>query len=171
MGISPDKKRLVDSIVEITADKQKGRSGTGGTWTQPDIVILSVTNNKFVSPKRSIELITFEVKIKGSISVTGVFEALSHRELAHRSCVIYYCSEAEFEQANAKEDGRILEFAQRNGVGVIVIDSDEERESSDRFIVRTQAEYRTPRSEVLDYFVDKAFKEYHGRIGGGLGEP
>ena len=152
-----------DFVVEITALTLKGKEGTGGTWTQPDVAILAVRQSELRNTNH-LEVITFEIKTGNSISVTGVFEALAHREFAHRSFVVYHCQETDFNEGNDREDGRILELAQRHGVGVIVADNTEGCEDVERLNVRIRAEYKNPRPEMWEEFVSKGFRNRHKEI-------
>ena len=154
-----------DFVVEITALTLRGKEGTGGTWTQPDVAILAVRQSE-LSNANHLEVITFEIKTGNSISVTGVFEALSHREFAHRSFVVYHCKEAEFSEGNDRENGRILELAQRHGVGVIVADNAKSCEDVERLNVRVRAEYRNPRPEMWEDFISKGFRNRDEEIRG-----
>lgn len=68
--------RFERSIVEITA--RQGRRDTGGTWTRPDLIVVTYTTPLYL-PGRDFEVVTFEVKPWQGLEVTGVYEALAHR--------------------------------------------------------------------------------------------
>ncbi len=57
----------------------------------------------------------------------AVLEAIAHREAAHRSYVIYTTSPSKFEHAT--EADRIIELAQKYGIGIILAESRDNVES------------------------------------------
>ncbi len=67
--------KLEEFFVEVTA--QQGRRDTGGTWTRPDVVVVSVSTYQNV-PGKFVDLTTFEVKLATKCDVTAVYEALAH---------------------------------------------------------------------------------------------
>lgn len=105
---------LDDVMVEET--HSRGSKDTGGTFTRPDITAAGIRRYVFL-PKR-LEIVTFEVKPSDAISIMGVLEAIAHREASHRAYVLYATSRTIFESANEGE--RILELAQKYGVGVVL---------------------------------------------------
>ncbi|MGH9401892.1 MAG: hypothetical protein ACRD2P_07280 [Terriglobia bacterium] len=94
----------------------RGKKETGGTYTRPDITAVGI--RRYVYLSKTLEVITFEVKASWDINVLGVLEAIAHREAANRSYVIYAASRQTFEES--KEDDRIVELAQKHGVGIIL---------------------------------------------------
>lgn len=94
----------------------RGKKETGGTYTRPDITAVGI--RRYVYLSKTLEVITFEVKASGDINVLGVLEAIAHREAANRSYVIYMASRQTFEES--KEEDRIIELAQKHGVGIIL---------------------------------------------------
>lgn len=129
------KDRRVDPIaVEITA--AQGRRSTGGRWTRPDIVSVSVQAFVHLPAGRFIEVTTFEVKPTDDIDVLAVYEALAHRRAATHSYVLLHVPA---EQPALQEHiNEICEVARFHGIGVIVADDPsnyetwEERETASR---------------------------------------
>lgn len=101
-------------IVEITASQ--GRRNTGGAWTRPDVVVAALRIFPFL-PSKFFDLITFEVKPSWALDVTAVYEALAHRRAATQSYVWLHCED---QAQNREALNRIVEEAERHGIGVIV---------------------------------------------------
>ncbi|MFC5757350.1 hypothetical protein [Rhizobium sp. GCM10022189] len=114
---------LDDVIVDET--HSRGSKDTGGTFTRPDITTAGIRRYVYL-PKR-LEIVTFEVKTSDSITIMGVLEAIAHREAAHRAYVIYAASRTDFEEAIEAE--RIIELAQKYGVGIVLAELPEAVES------------------------------------------
>lgn len=106
--------RFRHHVVEITASQ--GRRNTGGTWTRPDVVVAALRVFPFL-PGKYFDLITFEIKPSWSLDVTGVYEALAHRRAATQSYLWLHCPQPDQE---SEVLGRIVEEAERHGIGVIV---------------------------------------------------
>lgn len=105
-----------DVLVDET--HSRGSRDTGGTFTRPDITAAGVKRYVYL-PKR-LEIVTFEVKPANAISIMGVLEAIAHREAAHRSYVLYAASRVVFDAAAEAE--RIVELAQKYGIGVMLVE-------------------------------------------------
>ncbi|MFC7691147.1 hypothetical protein ACFQY5_17780 [Paeniroseomonas aquatica] len=105
-----------DVLVDET--HSRGSRDTGGTFTRPDITAAGVKRYVYL-PKR-LEIVTFEVKSAEAVSIMGVLEAIAHREAAHRSYVLYAVSRALFDATIEAE--RIVELAQKYGIGVVLVE-------------------------------------------------
>jgi len=103
----------------------QGSRDTGGTFTRPDITAAGVRRYVYL-PKR-LEVVTFEVKSAEAVNIMAVLEAIAHREAAHRSYVIYTTSHAKFE--GATEADRIVELAQKYGIGIVLAEGPDNVES------------------------------------------
>ena len=114
---------LDDVLVEET--HSRGSKDTGGTFTRPDITAVGIRNYVYL-PKR-LEVVTFEVKAEDSLTIMGVLEAIAHREGAHRAYTIFATSIARFEAAIESE--RIMELAQKYGVGIVLAEQPEKVET------------------------------------------
>ena len=108
--------RLDDFVLEIVA--RQGRRDTGGTWSRPDIVIVSVMTLPFV-PGKHLDVTTFEIKPYTQLDVTSVYEALAHLRAATRAFVFLHVPE---EAGNDTKDTveTIFEECNRHGIGLIV---------------------------------------------------
>lgn len=100
-----------------------GKKDTGGKWTRPDITVLAARKYK-LPPRRRFEIITFEIKQANAVSVDGVFEALAHKQAAHRSYLLFerVVGQEEGERQNPSKNeslDRVLEVARKFGIGVI----------------------------------------------------
>lgn len=104
---------LQDVHLEICA--QQGRRKTGGTWTRPDILAISMRTFRHW-PGRFFDLWTFEIKPKWNFSVIGVFEAAAHARASTQSYAMFHVDSIE----NPPEQSRRIESeAQRLGVGLV----------------------------------------------------
>lgn len=112
-------KRFALDDVLVDETHSRGSKDTGGTFTRPDITAVGIRRYVYL-PKR-LEIVTFEVKSSSSVSIMGVLEAIAHREAAHRSYVIYATSRTDFDKAT--EGDRIIELAQKYGVGIVLVES------------------------------------------------
>jgi hypothetical protein len=102
--------------VRVEETHSRGKKNTGGTFTRPDITVVGVRRYVFLSKR--LEVVSFEIKTEDTIGIIGVLEAVAHREAAHRAYVIYATSRAKFEVAAEAE--RIIELAQKYGVGIVL---------------------------------------------------
>jgi hypothetical protein len=103
----------------------RGSKNTGGTFTRPDITVAGIRRYVYL-PKR-LEIITFEIKSAEAVSIMGILEAIAHREAAHRAYVTYATSRVNFDAAVDGE--RILELAQKYGVGIVLTEKPDDVES------------------------------------------
>ncbi len=140
-----------NSVVEITA--HQGARNTGGTWTRPDVSVVAVKSFVFF-PETVFDVVTFEVKPSDDITVSGVFEAISHREASTQAYVIYHSEDEKFEKA--AEATRIIEVSKRYGIGVIVA---ADPENYDEWTEKLPAERQFPNAAKLDAFIRSNFTE------------
>lgn len=140
--------RFERSIVEITA--RQGRRDTGGSWTRPDIVVVSLTTLLFV-PGKHFEVVTFEVKPWYSLDVTGVYEALAHYRASTRSYLLAHIEEETLAQdSTARYLQRIDEESKRHGVGFVVVTDLDDYGTWEE---RVESVYREPPPHLLNDFV------------------
>jgi hypothetical protein len=111
--------------VMVEETHSRGAKDTGGTFTRPDITAAGI--KRYVYLPMRLEIVTFEVKPAAAVSIMGVLEAIAHREAAHRAYVLYATSRAIFEGTSESE--RILELAQKYGVGVMLTEKPDEVET------------------------------------------
>lgn len=128
-----------------------GRRDTGGKWTRPDITVAAVQKFKFLRDP-IFDVISFEIKPRGSISVEGVFEALAHRQYTTRAYVIFHTGREDFE--NEPEKNRIEALAEQNGIGLILAEDPEDYET---WIERVRARRRLPDPQDLNDFIGRIF--------------
>ena len=153
-----------DHIAKITA--HRGRIWTGGTWTRPDISVLAITSYRY-PPRRVLEIITFEIKPRDRISIDGVFEALSHKQFAHRSYVLYNMIDPDDNEGwnleNHPEGTRILQTARKYGIGVVVASDIQDWET---WNIILEPEYSPPDPEQADLFISTCFEEKEHQVVG-----
>lgn len=146
--------RFERSIVEITA--KQGRRDTGGTWTRPDIVVVSLTTLLYV-PGKHFEAITFEVKPWSALDVTGVYEALAHYKASTKSYLITHINESELALENTHRYlQKIEEEAKRHGVGFVVVTDLNDYGTWEE---KVEAVYREPQPHLLNDFVSLQLSE------------
>lgn len=136
--------RFRHQVVEITASQ--GRRSTGGAWTRPDVVVAALRVFPFL-PGKYFDLITFEIKPSWALDVTGVYEALAHRRAATQAFLWLHCPELE---QKAEVLCRIVEEAERHGIGVIVATDPADYDTWDQRCDPTRVE---PDPELLNEFV------------------
>jgi len=118
-------KRFALDNVLVDETHSRGSKNTGGTFTRPDITAAGIRHYVYL-PKR-LEILTFEIKSMDAVTIMGVLEAIVHREAAHRAYVLYGTSRAKFETGS--EGDRIIELAQKYGVGVVLTEKPDDVES------------------------------------------
>ena len=79
----------------------------------------------------------------------GVLEAIAHREAAHRAYVMYATSQATFEAAVEYE--RIVELAQKYGVGIVCTEKPDDVENWE---IELEAIRHDPDPARLDRFLN-----------------
>lgn len=105
--------KFTNRVVEITA--QQGSRPTGGRWSRPDLVVVSMKVLTYV-PGYLFDVWTFEVKPFNSLDVTAVYEALAHARSATRSSVIAPVP-AKLSDDVEERLNSIAEEAARHGIG------------------------------------------------------
>lgn len=104
---------LQDVHIEVSA--HQGARKTGGSWTRPDILAISMRTFRHW-PGRFFDLWTFEIKPKWGFSVIGVFEAAAHARASTQSYAMFHVDSIE---QPPEQSRRIESEAQRLGVGLI----------------------------------------------------
>jgi len=138
--------RFAFDDVFVDETHSRGAKDTGGTFTRPDITAAGFRSYVYL-PKR-LEVVTFEIKPGEAVSIMGVLEAIAHREGAHRSYVMYAASRLTFDAA--KDAERIMELAQKYGVGIILT---EKLDDVDSWEVVLDAVRHEPDPARLDRFL------------------
>lgn len=128
------RKGLHECGTQVTA--LQGRRETGGSWSRPDLVAVGVRIYEYL-PTKSVELHSFEVKASYDVSVKGVLEALSHRESATHSHVVYHTDGEDWD--SFPEARRIEQLAARHGVGVIVATSTSNLDDWDELVTASRS--------------------------------
>lgn len=128
-----------------------GKRDTGGKWTRPDITVVAVQKFKFLR-EPVFDVITFEIKPKGNITVEGVFEALAHRQYTNRSSVIYHITVDDFDKAN--EHIRIETLAEQHGIGLYLAKNPCDYET---WVERVRAKRSIPDPQDLNDFIGRTF--------------
>jgi hypothetical protein len=135
--------RIKEFVSEITA--AQGRRATGGRWTRPDVTLIAVRKYSFTPGKR-LEVITFELKPNVDSALEGVFEALAHSAVAHRSYLAVDVSSYDKEIP----DERIVQECSRLGVGYITF---EDPANYETFDIVTPAKLNEPDPNDVDTFI------------------
>ncbi|WP_315778531.1 MULTISPECIES: hypothetical protein [unclassified Bradyrhizobium] len=111
--------------VRVDETHSRGSKDTGGTFTRPDLTAAGI--KRYVYLSKRLEIVTFEVKLSEATNILAVLEAIAHREAAHRSYVFYSTSRSTFEVVS--EADRIVELAQKYGIGIVLAERPEAVES------------------------------------------
>lgn len=146
-----NRRQLDQCHCEMTA--MQGRRETGGSWSRPDITVVGHKKYEYL-PDKLLEVFTFEIKAEYDVTIKGVLEALSHREAATRSYVIYYTNKRDF--GAFPEASRIEEIAARHGVGVFAARDIEDLNSWDEITAATRA---TPDPDNLERFIKSTLSD------------
>jgi hypothetical protein len=101
-------------VVEITA--HQGRRRTGGTWSRPDVALVSVERLP-LHPTPILEVTSFELKPESELNVQGVFEAAAHSAFADRS---YLAVKIQEEGGEDYRLDRLVSECRRFNIGLIV---------------------------------------------------
>lgn len=109
-------KRFDNSLVEVTA--KQGSKDTGGRWSRPDLVVVSLTTYVYV-PGKHLDVTSFEVKPHDAMDVTAVYEALAHLRSATRAYVLLVVP-PDVAEHNEQLIETICDEGKRHGIGVIV---------------------------------------------------
>jgi hypothetical protein len=115
----------------------KGRKHTGGKWTRPDVVLVSVGNYTYV-PGKILEVITFEVKPEDAYGLEGVYETASHSVFAHKSYLALHLPEHQDETDFLE---RLEKEAVHFGVGLVTFG---DPAKFDTFEVRVEPVHKIP---------------------------
>jgi hypothetical protein len=139
-------KRFGLDRVLVEGTHSRGSKRTGGTFSRPDVTV--VGQKQYIYLPQRLEIFTFEVKPKEAVSILGVLEALAHREASHRAYVLYAVSGPSF--IECLEADRIVELAQKYGVGIITAENPDNLE---QWEVQLDAVRHEPNPERLDRFL------------------
>jgi hypothetical protein len=132
-------------IIEET--HSQGSRATGGTYSRPDITVVGV--KKYLFLPTVLEAVTFEIKPRSAVNVVGVLEALSHRESVNKSYVAFHIGADAFDHSD--EASRIVALSQRHGVGLILV---EDQNNYDTWDIRSEAQWTSPDPDRLDAFIN-----------------
>ena len=123
----------------------QGRRYTGGLWTRPDIVLVSVNTYPYF-PGKVMDLITFEIKHYKNISVSGVFETAAQSRFATKS---YFCLYLPGGWVDSEDYGRIENECERFGVGLMFFTDPKDY---DTYEIRIEPKRKEPDpSEISDF--------------------
>jgi hypothetical protein len=130
-----------------------GGKNTGGKWTRPDITVVAVQKFKFLRDP-VLDVISFEIKPIGKITVEGIFQALAHRQYTNRAYVIFHTDEENFNDQSEKD--RIETLAEQSGIGLILAEDPDKYET---WIERVRAKRWVPDPQDLNAFIGQTFPD------------
>ena len=140
-------------LVQVTA--QQGRRDTGGAWTRPDLIVVNVSNYRYV-PGRQLDLISFEVKLVVEADVKAVYEALAHTRAA-KSAYLVLIGEGVCPQEELDE---IKTEAAKHGVGLIAI---KEATKFDDWVFLLEPRSTMPDAASLEEFIETQLTDENKR--------
>jgi hypothetical protein len=141
-------------FVEITAHKRKKGESIGGKWTRPDIALVGYTSYSYV-PGKFLDVISFEIKNYNNMAIDALYEALAHLRYVTFSYVLLYVPE-NLQEQNGDTINRIVDEAQRFGIGVIVASKIDDGTSWDMLV---EAVRRDPDPAKLNDFITQQISE------------
>jgi hypothetical protein len=127
----------------------QGARKTGGTWTRPDLVMVSVETFQFV-PNKYLEVITFEVKPAWSWNIAAVFETAAHSRFASQSYLALHKSSEH--PVDEELSTRMEEECKRFGVGMIVF---EDPADYDTYEVIVDSSRKHPDPREVEKFMEQ----------------
>jgi hypothetical protein len=133
----------------ITAGQ--GRRKTGGRWTQPDIVICTVSDWIFSSRPEG-EVRSIEVKRFEALDVLAVYEALSHKNQAHYAYLLIVGFPDELDEYQQELYDRVYAVANQHGIGIMTSSevSDWDSWSFELDAMRSNADHSAINQLVMD---------------------
>lgn len=123
-------------LVEVTA--YQGRRDTGGKWSRPDVTAIVWRSFAYI-PDKYLDVYTFEIKPDDSVGVEVIYEALSHKQAATYSYVVYHTTLEKFEKHRQYE--RIVAAVKSNGIGVILAEEMDNFDKWEEFLDAERSVY------------------------------
>jgi hypothetical protein len=139
-------------VVQVTA--HQGRRKTGGTWTRPDITVVSTKRFLYV-PHSDFDVWTFEIKPEGEIDITGVYEAKAHSRRATRSYVMFHAPRRDSQMQEVIK--ACVAEAERIDVGLIVFEKVDDFATWEILV-------RAPRVDVDHELLEEFIKQLPERV-------
>jgi len=124
----------------------QGRKATGGLWTRPDIILISINSYSYY-PGKVMDLFSFEIKHYDNISVAGVYETASHSRFATKS---YFSLYLPFGWEKLKDSERIKNECERFGIGLLYFTRPDDYET---FEILVEPSRREPDPADIDEFI------------------
>jgi hypothetical protein len=149
--------RFDEFVIQITA--RQGRRETGGKWTRPDIVVVSVVSYLNL-PGKHVDVITFEVKTHENFDVSSVYEALAHLRAATRAYLVV-CVPKDNRDSLEPVIEVVTSECSRHGVGFIVVPGDISSYDTWEFLVDASPAQGNPAR--IDDFLERQLSEDNKR--------
>ncbi len=148
-------KKLKNVVSEITA--YQGPASTGGKWTRPDIVLISVNTFSYL-PGKFLDIISFELKLESEFKVSGVFETAAHSRFATKS---YYCVYLanDWDDDNPEYE-RIRLECERFGIGLMYFT---DPTKYDTYEIISEPERRSPDPFDMDEFISVQIRNQNSK--------
>lgn len=137
-------------ISEITA--AQGSRSTGGVWTRPDIVVITVDEFQFI-PGKVFNIFSFELKHTTGVNIYSVYEAAAHSRFANYSFLCGYLPNG-FPETEEYE--RILRECERLGIGLVIF-KDPKDYSTFEFLI--DAYRHTPEPSIQETFIRSQIRD------------
>ena len=152
----PHEERLDLVGVAVTA---YGGKRADGKWSRPDITAIGIAHLEFF-PENMLEVTTFEIKKRGDLDVTAIYEALSHRRAAHKAVVVVHLPE----DAPEWEHQRVLDVipvAREHGIGLTTAPDPSDWDTWEQ---RVEPQRHAADPADVNDFIKKMIKELHGPL-------
>jgi len=138
-------KNIKNYISQVTANQ--GQKNTGGKWSRPDVVIISVNTYSYL-PGKFFDIISFELKMDADFNVAGVFEAAAHSKFATKSYYVAYLPNDW--NSDIPEYERIKSECERFGIGLIYFTDPQKYET---YEILVEPKRRSPDPMDMDQFI------------------
>ncbi len=137
----------------VITNSSNRKGANRGKWGVPDMTMVIAEDLELMGP--FLEVVTFEVKKRGCVDVTGVHEAAAHTAIAHRSYFFIHCKGTDELLQEVPQGGRILAEAQRFGVGLVTFD---DPSNADTWTLIVPPKRHHPDPLKVHSWLDNAFK-------------
>jgi hypothetical protein len=145
-------KGIDKSFCKITGDSGKRRGG--GTFSRPDLTLITLERFRFILPHEYLTIITFELKHNSYPNfLTGVYETAAHQRYANKS---YYVIHLKPDWNESDEREEVEAECSRFGIGLIYI---EDPNNCETYEIVIEPEFKTPAPIDMEDFIKRVFKE------------
>jgi hypothetical protein len=122
-----------------------------GLWTRPDLAAAVVSRYTY-APAPQLDLYGFELKMPSGCTVYAVHEALAHTAFVNFAYLVVLLPDQA--QSEREKLSRMIEQAQKHGVGIIIVKDPAE---DDSYEILLAAQHHRPKLKRIDDFISQRF--------------